>query len=264
MFGDILVFQCLQKQNLVFFWYQGITNNPNQLGVCLVAPFIACLYLVFGNNIVKQRITKILIICNAAFLLFVIWCTSSRSCLLACTVGLLIVLVYKFKTSIVFTKRKMLLFISVTFFLVLISLFNFDSILAFLVKTFLYKYGSSQNDISSNRFEMWDQVIDGSKVLGYGYTYIPCHNDYFIYVQKYGIIFSSLFYLFILLVLLVLPKIKMKTEEKIFCSIYIITCVIVSMLEEIISMFGKPLVMMMFIAMGLVIKNYRKDMVKKC
>lgn len=261
VFGDVLLAECLQTQGLVMFWYRGIMENPNQLGVTLVAPFVACLYFAFSEKY-NNKYVNILIIANALFFLFILWCTSCRSGLLACVISLFIIGRWKINT-LDFARNK-LVFLNVMLSVVmLIVILNADDILAFISKTFIYKYGSATSDISSDRYDMWKQVLSESRAWGYGHVYLACHNDFFAYVQKYGWIFSFLLYFYIALTVAVLPRIKGDKWEKIFCGIYIVSCVIVSLFEEIISMFGKPLVMMMFISMGLIVKEYRRRRLRK-
>lgn len=258
--ADLVLFRSLAEVPLSATMYSGLMANPNSLGIFLVAPIDGALFLFCMS---KSKIGKASSVCQLAFLFYIVYCTSCRSALVASLISISIIFIHKLKLSKNYKSYAKYLTTYMLISCILLVLIIFESQLVMFAKGLIFKWWApgTQGDLSSGRIEMWRFVINNVPFFGWGKVLIHCHNDFVLWVEKYGWISASLLAMMLaaLLVQAVRQYMQRNNILMLFNIIYVIDYIIIASFEEIIGMFGKPLVIMMFIALGNIIYIYNEQ-----
>lgn len=259
--ADLVVYRSLSEAPLTTTMYRGIMSNPNSLGSFLVAPLAGTLFLFCAS---KSRVVKIILIAELMLFTYILYCTSCRSALVAFIIAIIIVSTHIVNESVNDGSAKLYVkrFAIISCIVLIIMLYS--SQLVALIQGNILKWGTSaaKNDLSSGRIEMWRYVLDNVPFFGWGDVFIHCHNDFILWLELYGWV-SALTLIFLLAMLSVesvRQYLQSKTLFTLFNTIFIINCIVVSSFEEILGIFGRPLVIMLFIAIGNVVALHNKSL----
>lgn len=207
----ILMILCLLLANPlatdITYGYQGIFDNPNKLGVCLVpVATITGTLLITPSGTSLSKIQKVInaIIFALSFLLIII--SSSRTALLSVILSMGVVFVL-FIRSMKLTRRTFKVAVTILLLVLIggIILYNSGFFNEYILSKSIRMSGSG--DLFSGRSELWGYALKHSKIIGYNEEFseefaLGTHNTYLAYMVRFGYIFAGLFFLGTVLMLI--------------------------------------------------------------
>ena len=246
--------------------YEGITNNPNSLGMVANQTVLAAaslFYMEFQKKKFKKR--KLTLYSLAIVMgLLPLMVSESRTSFLVVAVGLFVIFVHA-----VLTKRLKLkhLVALLMLFLVVYNAFLADFFQAGIAARISSYAGSDR--VLAGRTDIWRNIIQNASMFGYGFDYfsqyiqIQAHNDVLQFIGMYGIpsgIILGVFYVLVTILGLEFSINKMKKEYAIIPLVFIIGYIALGSAESVIGFNAKTPVMVFFNIVGILLleNNDRK------
>lgn len=200
-----IVFNPPTSLSAIIYGYSGILGNPNGLGMCVVPMTViaGCQFIksYYEPKIYSSRVRYIILF--SIGLIFTIL-SASRTSLLSVILTVLIVLIieiFRDNNKSRFVKSFGILLSLFTLIVIIVNSTIFKTIVLTKVQA-----KSADNDILSERNELWNVAIANMKFFGKNtafsqYTDLSVHNTFLAFAINYGYIFMFFFITFFLVAL---------------------------------------------------------------
>lgn len=238
-----IIFNPPTSLSAIIYGYSGILGNPNGLGMCVVPMTVlaGCQFIksYYEPKVYSNRVRYItLFIIGLIFTIL----SASRTSLLSIILTVLIVLIieiFRDGNKSRFVKSFGILLIVFILSVIIINSTIFKSIVLAKIQA-----KSEDNDILSDRNELWNVAIASMKFFGKNtafsqYTDYSVHNTFLGFAINYGYIFMLFFILFFLMALYRAFKyLKMNNIYDFFPFALIFSTIILYMPEQIFTSFN--------------------------
>lgn len=262
-----ICYRCIFEIGVKFSYYQGTMVNPNQFALTLIGGVISIIYLLCVTN--NKLVKGILIALEGLFLAFM-WFSSSRTNMMAILIVVLVFayhyfreeLGFRFKVNHYTNRIAFGILVGVGASCLVLAIGNLNALMNF----FLNKWNSGASGMLSGRGDIWKEVLEGASFWYGSVLKVNTNSEYFNWINQNGILSGVMFISFILFSFIIVLKnyLSEKNLVNIYLLMIVITYMWICLFENILTLFGKPINIMFFCALGYAIHGLGEEKENIC